>query len=223
MEKNKIWKLKENNNNNNKCLFRVDDFSKYFNKQGNDKILAWTNKAVQYHNFSIAGKSLPEPGDIIYCSNFNQNLVVYNILYNVDEIITPYTKITNETKYNPLHTIKKYFKNVIFIETNIGNIATVFGSYNYKIEKEKLANALIEKNKKKLPSKEEYKLFKTFEDCVMHTDFPYAITIHKSQGQEWDNVFIDNKDLSQCKNTQLFLKLLYVAFSRARDKIYLRS
>ena len=223
---NKILKMKETGKTeklieNNKCLFRVDDFKKYFNPNGNDKILAWTNEAVQYHNFHIAGKNLPSKGDVIYCSQFNQNIVIYDVLSDTNEVITPFKRYNTKSKYNPLNTIKKSFKNVLFLETNLGIIATVFGSYNYKIEKEKLAQKLVKSNKEGKDSKKAYKLFKTFDECVVHTDFPYAATIHKAQGQEWDNVFIDNLDLSKCKNLDLFFKLLYVSFSRAKNKIYL--
>lgn len=48
-----------------------------------------------------------------------------------------------------------------------------------------------------------------------------ACTIHKAQGSTYHTVFINLTDLSQCKNPDIAAKLLYVACTRATDKIYL--
>jgi len=69
-------------------------------------------------------------------------------------------------------------------------------------------------------------------------DFSYAygLTIHKSQGSTYDNVFLNIKDIlyyangNQVKNSswnpyaiELRNKLLYVAFSRAAKTVYIKS
>jgi hypothetical protein len=46
----------------------------------------------------------------------------------------------------------------------------------------------------------------------------YAITGHKSQGSEWDNVFVVIHD---CHNTMLSREWLYTAMTRARNKLYI--
>jgi len=51
--------------------------------------------------------------------------------------------------------------------------------------------------------------------------FAYSITCHKSQGGQWDEVFIDQgyfKDEFLSKN---YLRWLYTAITRATKKIYL--
>ncbi len=50
-----------------------------------------------------------------------------------------------------------------------------------------------------------------------------ALTIHKSQGSTFDTVFVDTPSLYSCKNPNERRRLLYVACSRARHKLYLVS
>jgi len=49
--------------------------------------------------------------------------------------------------------------------------------------------------------------------------FPYAMTIHKSQGSTYDGVIIDLGSFNKCTNRSMFLSLLYVAVSRAREQV----
>lgn len=58
-------------------------------------------------------------------------------------------------------------------------------------------------------------------EAVLCIDFPYAMTIHKSQGSTYEEVYLDSEDLSMCGNTdaKMYLKLFYVALSRASHKV----
>lgn len=57
---------------------------------------------------------------------------------------------------------------------------------------------------------------------IWHLRYAYACTVHKSQGSTYDEVFINlNSYRSVYKNNPaMALKLLYVAVSRARNKVY---
>jgi hypothetical protein len=48
-----------------------------------------------------------------------------------------------------------------------------------------------------------------------------AATVHKSQGSTYDTVFIDLGNISTCHQPNPVSRMLYVAFSRARHRIYL--
>lgn len=48
-----------------------------------------------------------------------------------------------------------------------------------------------------------------------------AATVHKSQGSTFDTVFIDLEDISTCTQNNMVARLLYVAFSRAKNHIIL--
>lgn len=48
-----------------------------------------------------------------------------------------------------------------------------------------------------------------------------AATVHKSQGSTYDTVFIDLGNISTCNNPSQVARMLYVAFSRARSRVFL--
>lgn len=48
-----------------------------------------------------------------------------------------------------------------------------------------------------------------------------AATVHKSQGSTYDTVFVDLGNISTCHQPQQVARMLYVAFSRARSRVFL--
>ncbi len=48
-----------------------------------------------------------------------------------------------------------------------------------------------------------------------------AATVHKAQGSTYDNVFVDLGDLSSCRNPDTAARLLYVAITRAKYRVFL--
>jgi len=52
-------------------------------------------------------------------------------------------------------------------------------------------------------------------------NFPYSQTVHRSQGSTIENVFIDFDDINRCQCNFDFLRLFYVAVTRASNKVYL--
>ena len=48
-----------------------------------------------------------------------------------------------------------------------------------------------------------------------------AATVHKSQGSTYDAVFIDLADIATCTHADQAARMLYVAFSRARNRVFL--
>jgi hypothetical protein len=48
-----------------------------------------------------------------------------------------------------------------------------------------------------------------------------AATVHKSQGSTYDTVFIDLANISSCHQPNAVARMLYVAFSRPRSRIFL--
>ena len=51
--------------------------------------------------------------------------------------------------------------------------------------------------------------------------FAYAITCHKSQGGQWENVFVDLGYFTEDMLDKSYLRWLYTAFTRASQKLYL--
>lgn len=124
--------------------------------------------------------------------------------------------------------------------------AVVFGHYKYKLYLEQLkqeaaaANYACEKEQKLDKSEvrtwaqrnythplakrrsKAWRDYLTFKECVICLDFPHAMTVHKSQGSTYETVLVDTNDLYKCapRNFKLYLQLMYVAISRASDKVY---
>ena len=58
---------------------------------------------------------------------------------------------------------------------------------------------------------------------ALQVKFSYAVTCHKSQGGQWDVVFIDQGYLTEEMVDVEYLRWLYTAFTRATDKLYLAN
>ena len=55
---------------------------------------------------------------------------------------------------------------------------------------------------------------------ALQVKFSYAMTCHKSQGGQWDNVFVEQPYLKDGVNED-YLRWLYTACTRAKEKLYL--
>lgn len=58
---------------------------------------------------------------------------------------------------------------------------------------------------------------------ALQVKFSYAVTCHKSQGGQWDTVFIDQGYLTKEMVNTEYLRWLYTAFTRAQTKLYLAN
>lgn len=56
---------------------------------------------------------------------------------------------------------------------------------------------------------------------ALQVKFAYALTCHKTQGGQWENVFIDLGYLKEEHMDHAFNRWLYTAFTRATRKLYL--
>ena len=198
----------------------------YSNDLIDDKImLCFTNKAVEEHNISIQGYKRPKPGDMMYCPSLKKHVVLNSISdkCDINDLLhTVVGIITKDTKYNPMKVLNS-LSYVKFYDTDIGIIPGIFGSYQNKLIRSKLGKSLVLLNKGGKDSKKVYKEYKAINDYVSILDFNHCMTIHKSQGSEYQHVYVDSKDLSICIDKQERMKLLYVAMSRSKDKIFLNN
>lgn len=217
---------------NGKDIVKVDSLAQaYKETAGTKKVLAWTNKLVQALNKSIAGIELPAEGDIIAIANIKGittakviNIIPYQGIKYTDKVYTPNSIIDKETKFNPLKTLDEMGS--VFINTDEGIIATMFGHFNYKSMQAKYDKALITANnnsgKGSKDSRQAYKQLMTFTNHITNSDFIHATTVNKSQGSQWESVFISVSDIMKCINKDDRNRLLSVAVSRAERKVFLR-
>lgn len=220
-----------------------------YSKCNTDKILlAHTNKRVETLNAEIAGKLECEPYDKVFSPTTQKFYVFHGWVLEPDYIDLHYSDPLHlGSKYRTLENlIKSGLCKFALLEDEAGDIwqhAVLFGHYEHKVCKENLEAVAVETNKaieakyrghkaagwakynpQTLLARTRSKAWRdclSFKDCVICIDFPYAMTVHKSQGSTFNTVFVDTEDLAQCadRNFEMYLKLTYVAISRASHKV----
>lgn len=232
----------------NKNFIRSVDIIAKYKKDTKDKILlAFTNKRVEELNQLVAGRQDFRPKDQVYSPTTKTNYIVQQFFLN-SELLGFHSKsgqyIKSNSKFKDLSKLKHL--NVLFVRLLIDKHTNfihpcVFGHYTYLTKLQKLEIEAVATNKEiskltedhpaiwakanvnnKLAHKRNkaWSKYLTFKQHVICIDFPFAMTIHKAQGSTYRNVYLDIKDLNKCKGMGLKFKLLYVAASRATNKVY---
>ena len=194
-----------------------------------DRFLAYTNEAVGEWNKKIA-KSLKIKSynnqevqlgsmlELVKCVNYDLDINPYYLkkAFENGELILQNKQINKKWLDKALSDLY-YNKNIQFMESEDGKVYPIIlgiGNAN-KVLKEAKEEAL--KNKSKFS--DVYALGRAF---IM--DYSFATTVHKSQGSEFNSVFIDKEDIQKSifKNNYLnYARLMYVAISRAKKTLYI--
>ena len=82
---------------------------------------------------------------------------------------------------------------------------------------EEIASEFNTKNKKKIYEK----LMENEYFNALEVKFAYAFTCHKAQGGQWENVFIDQGHFNFITPDNNYLRWIYTAITRAKNKLYL--
>ena len=231
----------------NEQFYRDVDIIAEHNPYEDSIILAYTNKRVEELNL-IAFNKLKGTEDETnerWSPTLRAELIYHGDTSNPSEVLTHSGPLVLDSKYKTLehlHTMPDISFGRFTIEGETKTIAYIFGHYQYKLKMEELAQIAADSNasfdhpnpaqycRENPHSKECRKRAKawrdylTFKECVMCIDYPYAQTIHKSQGSTFEKVYIDNEDLKMLLNkgqVEMYLKLLYVGVSRASEAVYL--
>ncbi len=214
-------------------------------------ILAYTNEAVERLNREISCRHLPNYFDKVFSPSTRQFYEYIRTIpvEGVTHISRAYKddELTFGSKYKTLeHLIS--MPDILYMHLTDEDsydfvYAVVFGHYRYKKYLEDLGAKAVKSNtdieaisngvkaKDWAYNNNHHKLARarakawrdyiTFKECVICVDFPYAMTVHKSQGSTFDTVYLDSQDLNICadKDYKTYLKLMYVALSRASNKV----
>lgn len=195
-------------------------------KQG-DRLLAYTNKCVGDYNQRIA----LHLGINGYVGQYVQ-LGNKSDLYKVRRFLEPSTdellkwhkegvlmlqnaQINNRFLDQSMHALVSN-PNIEFIEAEGRIVPVVLGIGNAYEVRNKAKEAAL-KDKKKF--KDVYALGRAFT-----MDYSFASTVHKSQGSEFDRVWIVKSDIQKSifqGNYRNYARLMYVAISRAKQRIFL--
>lgn len=166
------------------------------------KILAWTNERVQQYNEyvqKLKGYNHPLQVGSTYISN---DPVIYNneLLVKTDQLIT-----IHSLEKDVQHDIEGHW--VTLKETG----STHFAPDNAKEMKQLL--------KYYYTSKRFREMFAIKENWLDIRPL-HASTVHKSQGSTYKKVFVDLDDIARCNVDDDYLRMLYVAVTRASKEIY---
>lgn len=209
-------------------------------------LLAYTNARVQELNQHIAKRSYPVPGDTLFSPTTHKLYTFIEEVEKPDEIQCPYSgRLARDSKYKTLEYIEHTYSFALVKDEDDEEyiVAYIFGHSDYNKTAQAFkqvaaeSNQAIESahrnvraavwakanstNKLARARAKAWRDFLAFDECVMCLDFPYARTVHKSQGSTFDTVYLDMEDLYSCaeRDFKLYLRLLYVAISRARYKV----
>lgn len=214
----------------------------------NKILLAFTNQKVQDLNWTIEGKEEPEEDDIVFSPStkqkytFIRNIPSY-LVYEIDRAFGEPLKLGS--KYKTLEFLIQQDYKFCEVEDEEGQrytFAYIFGHYEYKKYLEDLKRVAAGVNKTIMDAEGmsaaqwakanpdaratrdrayAWRKFLSFNECIICLDFAHAKTIHKAQGSTYHTVFLDSEDLGLAAETNytLYLKLMYVALSRATNNV----
>ena len=212
-------------------------------------ILAFTNRRVQELNAIVQRRHEPVLGDAVFSPTTKQYYTFkgYADPANIFGISLPFgDTLELNSKFKTLeYILKKDYKYAILAdeEGNEAVFATIFGHYDHKCQGEEYkraaadANAAIEAahpdvkatawarqnkgNPLERARAKAWRDFLSFDECVICIDFAHALTVHKSQGSTYHTVYVDTDDIGVAADFdyKMYLKLMYVAISRASHKV----
>ena len=114
----------------------------------------------------------------------------------------------------------------LYKEDIVGSKVHVEMLFKQKIISFKIKNKIIyglDKIEKEIKNNKfkDWNNYKKLKEINASIGYSYGFTVHKSQGSSFDYVFVDLQDILKCKEDVLRNKILYVACSRAKKKLYL--
>lgn len=170
------------------------------------KIICWRNESVKAYNNYIRNRFFPEEHYTVY-----ETVVTNGPISNGQETIYSTDELATISSFRPgqLHGIGGYYYTLdrgieVFCATDPNDVRNLL---------QQLANS----------AKAGGSWVKYFKAKEAFADLRpvHACTAHKSQGSSYDAVFIDLDDIGQCRDWETVARMLYVAITRAKKKVYL--
>lgn len=166
------------------------------------KVLAWTNKCVLKYNAALAELTTGQSAFVAGDYAVNNSYVQANSHSVKTNAVVQITAIEEDTDH----------KGVDGNWVQIDNLGKFFFPRRLqdKLDRIKQAN-----------KEEDYTTVAEIDRSWIDLRHYFAQTINKSQGSTYGKVFIDLDDLRRCNSGDQIARMLYVAFSRAQQNVYL--
>ena len=199
-----------------------------------DRLLAYTNEVVGWYNKEISiyngiqsfvGQyvQLGSNPDLVYVEDMidKSSVVLSDVIawYLDSELLLQNSKVSAkymELEFSSLLKLDGIEFAKIAINGTTKIVPVVLGIYNaYSLTKQIKAAAIKDKKNYKFI----YALNKAYT-----MDYKFASTVHKAQGSEFDAVFVDVNDIKKSilpNYYDTYARLMYVALSRAKKKVYI--
>ena len=205
------------------------EFIKYFRIFSfENRVLTYTNEAANmYAEYirKLRGYSsllVPNKGYVLNTPYISETRNSYFSLPSCSEIVLTDVRdidgLTGKTSWIAQMIQQLEIENGISCDLKVVNLSSKSGTRNAlaankPLELKKIVNIL----------KKQKKYMEMFEikNNVLDLSQGDSLTVHKSQGSTYTNVFIDLNDLSTCRDPNVFARLLYVACTRASSKVFL--
>lgn len=188
----------------------------FVDSEANSRILAFTNDRVNQYNGHIrALRNLPPTftvGEHLICNRMYQHAPTISLSTESEVRILLQDADTTWVVVDEDHPDVKLEVRYAVLEDQFGK--TIHG---VPIVQDNVHRArLLAYYKSQKMWAKFYNIQNSFPDLRQRD----ASTVHKSQGSTYDTAFIDLTDISRCPNPNMAARLLYVAFSRARNRVF---
>lgn len=191
-----------------------DQIKAHFTTQTHaSRILAYTNARVeQYNDFIREIRALPPEFTIGEYLINNSACHMKGGMLTVEEEVE-ITRISSDITDIEIEPGVIFQCRSVDLTTRVGNFWP-----NVLLPVDKAHYTALVKHYGKVKDWKKYFHLKNFYPDLRQRD---AATVHKSQGSTYDTVFIDLENISRCTQPNMAARLLYVAFSRPRSRIFL--
>ena len=192
-----------------------DEILQKFQQQTHEsRILAFTNKQVMAYNAHIRGiRALPDEFQV-------GEFLVNNSVYHGKKEITPVEMGLEVLKNHGASTYPIDEKNDVHLDVNLLDMKTSSGDLLFNVPVPTNRQHFNDLSKYYSKQKDWLKFF-YLKNNMADLRPRDAATVHKSQGSTYDSVFVDLGNISTCHIANQAARMLYVAFSRARTRVFL--
>lgn len=186
------------------CEEIVKDIPNWANQEHTSKVLAWTNQRVEEYNGyfreAITRNSDVIPGDVMIANHptfHPSNTIQNNEIVTIETVENTVVEI-GQCRIPGKYITLRYRRGRFFLPDNLKDFkANPFpeGGHNRQM------------------------FLKLVDTTWVDLRYTYASTINKAQGATYDTVYIDLDDINKCNNPDMIKRMLYVAITRAKNKV----